>query len=65
MLWLCVDTNDESTEVVFPKESVVPYSICESEASFVVQLTTALLLVMLSAYTPDITGGAVSIDSTY
>jgi hypothetical protein len=47
--------------VVVPYEVLVPYSTCESPASFVVQLIVALLDVMLLAVTLLIVGGVVSL----
>ena len=39
---------------------VVPYSTCESLASFVVQLTTAVAGVIADSVTAEITGGVMS-----
>ena len=57
-LWLV--TRVVSRVVVEPRDAVVPYSTCESAASFVVQVISAVEEVILVEVTFVITGGVRS-----
>ena len=53
-------TGEVASAVDSPYAVGVPYSICESEASSVVQLIVAVEVVMLALPTLEMTGGVVS-----
>ena len=57
-LWLL--TIEALSDVALPYANEVPYSTCESLASFVVQLIVAPDAVIIEAVTLEMTGGVVS-----
>ena len=58
---MCAVTIVALSDVLDPYAVVAPYSTCESDISFVVQVTPAPEEVMPDASTAEITGGVVSL----
>ena len=58
---MCAVTIVALSDVLDPYAVVAPYSTCESDISFVVQVTSAPEEVMPDASTAEITGGVVSL----